>query len=129
MGSEHRWIEVSYDQFMITLDQAVKKDGYTHLCAITGLDEGAELGFIYHLSKPSGEMLNLHTRLSKDAGVLKSIREYFPGGVIYEKELVDLLGAKVEGLPEGVRYPLPDDWPSDQHPLRKDWDQGALDHA
>jgi membrane-bound hydrogenase subunit beta len=24
-------------------------------------------------------------------------------------------------LPEGFRYPLPDDWPANQYPLRKDW--------
>jgi len=34
---------------------------------------------------------------------------------------MDLFGAKVEGLPEGPRYPLPDDWPKNQFPLRKDW--------
>jgi Ni,Fe-hydrogenase III component G len=27
----------------------------------------------------------------------------------------------VEGLPAGNRYPLTDDWPADQFPLRKDW--------
>ena len=38
-----------------------------------------------------------------------------------ERELMDLLGAKVEGLPAGKRYPLSDDWPTDEYPLRKDW--------
>ena len=47
----------------------------------------------------------------------------FPAAHIYERELVDLLGAKVEGLPPGNRYPLPDDWPEVQYPLRKDWKQ------
>jgi Ni,Fe-hydrogenase III component G len=27
----------------------------------------------------------------------------------------------VTGLPEGSRYPLPDNWPEGQYPLRKDW--------
>jgi Ni,Fe-hydrogenase III component G len=45
----------------------------------------------------------------------------FVGAEIYERELVDLLGVKVEGLPSGNRYPLMDDWPKDQFPLRKDW--------
>jgi Ni,Fe-hydrogenase III component G len=40
---------------------------------------------------------------------------------------MDLLGIKVEGLPEGRRYPLPDNWPQGQYPLRKDWDPSVLD--
>ena len=40
---------------------------------------------------------------------------------IYERELVDLLGARVEGLVPGVRYPLPEGWPEGDHPLLKDW--------
>jgi Ni,Fe-hydrogenase III component G len=34
---------------------------------------------------------------------------------------MDLLGAQVEGLPAGRRYPLPEDWPQGEYPLRKDW--------
>ena len=67
------------------------------------------------------KILNLKTGVPKENPVLKTIIGYFRGAEIYERELVDLLGVKVEGLPEGKRYPLPDDWPLDQHPLRKDW--------
>ena len=28
---------------------------------------------------------------------------------------------KLRGLPAGRRYPLPEDFPTDQYPLRKDW--------
>ena len=45
----------------------------------------------------------------------------YAGAQVYERELVDLFGAQVEGLPPGNRYPLTDDWPTDEHPLRKDW--------
>jgi Ni,Fe-hydrogenase III component G len=38
-----------------------------------------------------------------------------------------MLGVNVEGLPEGKRYPLPDDWPDGQYPLRKDWNKKMLD--
>ena len=34
---------------------------------------------------------------------------------------MDLLGIKVNGLAEGQRYPLPEDWPKGDYPLRKDW--------
>jgi Ni,Fe-hydrogenase III component G len=35
--------------------------------------------------------------------------------------MFDLLGIEFEGLSAGNRYPLPDDWPAGDHPLRKNW--------
>ena len=34
---------------------------------------------------------------------------------------------QVQGLPPGNRYPLPDDWPQGQYPLRKDWNVSMLE--
>lgn len=95
--------------------------GFTSLCTITGLDEGATLGFIYHMARTDGITFSLKISAPKEAPVIQTMIKYFPSSDIYERELIDLLGAQVEGLPEGVRYPLPDDWPKDDHPLRKDW--------
>jgi membrane-bound hydrogenase subunit beta len=115
------WAQTPYAEFRGILDYACDRLEFVHLCTITGLDEGENLAFIYHLAREDGVALCLKTAVPKAAPVLKSISDRFPGGVIYERELVDLLGAKVDGLPPGNRYPLPDDWPEGQHPLRKDW--------
>ncbi len=96
------------------------------LCTITGLDEGATLGVIYHLARESGVVLNLSTSVPKEQPALETVTDYFPAAAMYERELVDLLGFQVQGLPEGPRYPLPDDWPAGVHPLRKDWKPDAL---
>jgi NADH:ubiquinone oxidoreductase subunit C len=87
---------------------------------ITGLDAGADLEFIYHLARSRGVIANVKTRCPKGES-FRTITGVFPGGAIYERELIDLFGAKIEGLPEGSRYPLPDNWPKDEHPLLKDW--------
>lgn len=102
---------------------------FTILCAITGLDLGATLGVVYHLARPSGIVLNLATALPKEKPVLQSVTARFPAAACYERELVDLLGFQVQGLPEGPRYPLPDNWPAGQHPLRKDWTPESLPGA
>jgi Ni,Fe-hydrogenase III component G len=108
--------------FPALLEFAARGLGFVQLCTITGLDEGDRLGFIYHLTQPeSGIILNLKTAVPKNNPVLKSVTPYFPNAEIYERELVDLFGAKVEGLPAGNRYPLTDDWPQGEYPLRKDW--------
>jgi Ni,Fe-hydrogenase III component G len=121
------WVEVEYGKFSGLIDFAVKKLELAHLCTITGLDEGEKLSFIYHLSDRSGNMLNIKTGVLKDKESIRSISPLFPGGAIYEREMVDLFGAKVEGIPEGPHYPLPDDWPEGEHPLRKNWDASVLD--
>ena len=120
------WLETDPGKFAEIFDYAVKQAGFTFLCTITGLDEGADFGLIYHLSSDDGVMLNLKTKTPKEQPI-KTITGYFPSGAIYERELIDLLGIKVTGLPEGRHYPLPDDWPEGQHPLRKDWNIEMLD--
>ncbi|MFH0764310.1 MAG: NADH-quinone oxidoreductase subunit C [Candidatus Omnitrophota bacterium] len=107
------------------LAYALKNLGFLHLLSITGLDEQDNLSFIYHLSQDSGVVLNLKTSVSKNHPVIKTITKYFSGADIYERELMDLFGAEVEGLPAGNRYPLADDWPAGQFPLRKDWKQAG----
>lgn len=98
--------------------------GFGHLISITGSDDQAVLGFMYHLAQDSGIVLNIKRSVSKDNPVIRSVTPYFPGADIYERELVDLFGARVEGLSEGNRYPLTDEWPKGQYPLRKDWKAG-----
>ncbi|MFA5143084.1 MAG: NADH-quinone oxidoreductase subunit C [Candidatus Omnitrophota bacterium] len=113
--------EVPLDSFKDIFEYAVQKLGFVILSTITGLDEGAALGFIYHVGREDGIMLNIKVKADRVNPVIKTITGYFPAADIYERELMDLLGAKVQGLPEGKRYPLSDDWPPGEYPLRKDW--------
>jgi Ni,Fe-hydrogenase III component G len=113
--------EVSQDKFFEVFDFLVKDLQFTHLCAITGLDEGQFLSFIYHITTENGIVINLKISVPKENPVIKTVMPYFPCAEVYERELIDLLGAVVDSLPPGNRYPLPDTWPRDEFPLRKDW--------
>jgi len=121
------WVEVPQDKFFDVFDWAVMKAGFSILGTITGLDEGTEIGLLYFIASPDGKVLGLKTKIAKDKGRMKSITGYFPSGAIYEREIIDLLGAEFEGLPKGLSYPLPDGWPQGQYPLRKDWDASVLE--
>jgi len=114
------WVEVDQERFAEVFGFLVKGLDFSNLCTITGLDEGTDLGFIYHLTRNGGLMVNVKTRCPKGES-MKTVTPHFPGAGIYEREMEDLLGARIEGLPEGSRYPLPDDWPEGEHPLLKDW--------
>ena len=117
------YVDVDYPRFAEVFDHAIYRLGFTMLCTITGLDEGERFGAIYHLADKDGIVLNVKTTVPREKPVIHTVMNRFPAAEIYERELIDLLGFQVEDLPDGKRYPLPDDWPAGQYPLRKDWKQ------
>jgi membrane-bound hydrogenase subunit beta len=115
------WATVPMSELHPVVIYAKDELGFNMMCTITGTDEGAELGLLYHLAHDNGVVLTLVTRAPKDGPGPDTITPYFPLAELYEREVIDLLGARIQGLPEGNRYPLPDAWPEGQYPLRKDW--------
>jgi len=115
------WATVPMTELHAVLILAKEQLGFDQLCTITGTDEGTELGLLYHLACDNGIVLTLVTTAPKDGPGPETVTPYFPLAELYEREVIDLLGARIGGLPEGNRYPLPDAWPEGQYPLRKDW--------
>ena len=108
---------------LLEIIQSVRNDlGFDSLCTMTGQDEGEQLSLMYHLCHPNGVVLTLKLFTPKANPVVSTVSQLFPSAVLYEREAKDLLGFEFEGLTtEGSRYPLVDDWPEGQYPLRKDW--------
>lgn len=101
--------------------------GFLKAHHVVGTDEGADLGFIYLLSNADGIILALKEKAPKADPKINSMTKIYPCLELHERELVDLFGAQVEGLPEGPSYPLPDGWPKGSYPLRKDWNPSYFD--
>lgn len=111
-------ITANFDE---VFDYAVSELEFSIMLTISGLDEGDRITFAYHIARTDGNILTIKRSAPKSDPVIKTITPKFFSADIYERELVDLLGVRVEGLPAGNRYPLPDDWPKGEYPLRKDW--------
>lgn len=100
---------------------------FTRGMHVIGTDEGGDLGFSYLLTGESGVILVLRAKAPKADPRIHSLTGLYPAMLLHERELADLFGAVVEDLPAGQSYPLPDDWPAGQYPMRKEWDPRYFD--
>lgn len=101
--------------------QALKEWGIVNLGTITGLDLGEQFGIIYHFYDSKGLIFNLKVYIPRNEPKVPTLIGLFPGVFLYEREIMDLFGIQVEGTPMVRKYPVPEDWPDGQYPMRKDW--------
>ena len=114
------WLEIPAVRLTGLMEFMKTEMGYNHLATITGFDGGENLGGNYHLTDTHG-IITARVTTPRANPHLPTVTGVFPGAEPYERELADLFGIKIDGLKPGRRYPLPDDFPTDQYPLRKDW--------
>jgi NADH-quinone oxidoreductase subunit D len=110
-----------------------------YLTAITGLDfdasaaqaapaeqkqtapgNGHTLGVLYHFCH-NASVLTLRVKLPRENPKVPSLSGILPVAVLFERELSEVLGVEVEGIPDTSRMFLSDDWPAGVYPLRKDF--------
>ncbi len=64
--------------------------------------------------------LALRTKVDPTDPSIESITSLIPGAAWTEREMRDMLGIEPIGHPDPRRLILPDDWPANLHPLRRD---------
>lgn len=90
-----------------------------HICDITGIDLGQTISLTYRFDcRPV--LLNLKIELPKENPKIMTITDIFPGATLFERDVMEMLGVKVDGHPDPRRLFLPDDWPEGVYPLRKE---------
>jgi membrane-bound hydrogenase subunit beta len=94
--------------------------GCAYLATISGVDKGENFEIVYHFANQSA-CISLRTLTPRASPHIPSICPEIPGAILYERELQDMFGLVVDGIPDSRPLVLPDDWPADNYPLRKDW--------
>jgi len=89
-----------------------------HLSTITGYDNGREIEILYHFVA-DGVSLTVRAAVPKDVNRIDTITPVVPAAVLYEREVMDLLGVTMVGHPDPRRLLLPEDWPEGDYPLRR----------
>jgi len=115
------WLTCPRSSFIELLAFIHDELDFSQLCTVTGMDTGEEFQLIYHLAHDGGIVINARVNAPHDDPTFETATDIFKGGVLYELEARNLLGLKIQGIPDDIRYPLPDNWPEGQYPQRKDW--------
>jgi NADH:ubiquinone oxidoreductase subunit C len=93
------------------------------LVTMSSVDNGRTFDLIYHLIGPHRTIVSIGTELPRDKPEIQSMSDYLLPAGIYERQIHDLLGIYFNGHPDLKKLILNEDWPADEHPLRKDWKQ------
>jgi formate hydrogenlyase subunit 5 len=97
----------------------LKTDNDAGIAAISGLDLGEKIGLMYHI-RTNGAIVTIRTEVPKENPKISSITDIIPGASFHEREVADLFGVVFQGHPNPARLILPEDWPENLYPLRKD---------
>ncbi len=97
----------------------LKADDDVGISAISGLDLGEKIGLMYHI-RINGVIVTIRTEVPKENPKISSITDIIRGASFHEREVADLFGVVFQGHPNLARLVLPEDWPENLHPLRKD---------
>ncbi len=125
---------------LIPAVKAIHASHWGYLAAITGLDpatpakpapagqtavaEGT-LQALYHFCA-GAIIVTLRTHTSRADARLTSICGVIPAASLFERELSEMFGITLTGLPHPDRLLLPDEWPDGVYPLRKDFDPAQI---
>ena len=123
------WAEVPREKFIEVLGFLHDELKFTSLCTVAGLDMDDHFQLIYYLTENGNEaggiVFCLKENEPKTDPVFDTATDLYRGGTLYELEARNLFGLTFRGIPDDIRYPLPDHWPEGQYPLRKEWNQSA----
>ncbi len=94
--------------------------GFTHLVTISGVDKGDVFEILYHFANAHA-CLSVRTEIPRSEPRIPTLTSIIPGAILYEREIQEMFGIVVEGIPDPRRLLISDDWPAENFPLRKDW--------
>jgi Ni,Fe-hydrogenase III component G len=114
------FLKVAVENLLEAVRQLKEEQGFTHLSTISGVDLGKSFEILYHFANNFCSF-TLRTEIPRENPLLPSICALIPGAILYEREIQDMFGIKVENIPDSRPLLLPDDWPAGNYPLRKDW--------
>jgi len=112
-------IVTSNGSYRDVIKAMAEADEKTAISAISGLDLGQNLGLLYHF-RTSNAFITVRAEVPKENPKIATIVDLIPGATFHELEVADLFGVVFEGNNLSGHFVLPENWPENVYPLRKD---------
>ena len=118
------WVDVKREGLRPAVEKLISIH-FPHFVVIAAEDRGEEIVLpyvfrLYHGKRHAEVMVTVSVHLPKAEPTVPSICDLIPGILISEREKQEMMGVVVEGIPDGRRMFLPDDFPEGVYPWRKD---------
>lgn len=115
------FITVDRDHYRAALE-VLREAGFDHLITITGVDAGDHFEVIAHVGRTL--VVSVRAVVPRSDARIPSLIDLYKGAEFYERETWEMLGIFFEGNPRLTRTFLPENWPKNVYPLRKDYEGG-----
>jgi Ni,Fe-hydrogenase III component G len=96
----------------------------------SAVDTRTHIEILYHFSLEDINLLvSLRVKLDRKRPSIDSLAPVFKGANWIEREMHEIMGIDFKGHPDLRRLLLPEEWPENVHPLRRDyteWDEKAI---
>jgi Ni,Fe-hydrogenase III component G len=118
------WVDVKREGLRPAVEKLIAIH-FPHFVVIAAEDRGEEIVLpyvfrLYHGKRHAEVLVTVSVHLPKAEPTVPSICDLVPGVLISEREKQEMMGVVVEGIPDGRRMFLPDDFPEGVYPWRKD---------
>ena len=118
------WVDVKREGLRPAIEKLIAIH-FPHFVVIAAEDRGDEIVLpyvfrLYHGKRHAEVMVTVSVHLPKAEPTVPSICDLIPGVLISEREKQEMMGVVVEGIPDGRRTFLPEDFPEGVYPWRKD---------
>jgi membrane-bound hydrogenase subunit beta len=119
------WLDVKRDGFRSAILHVYRLQEHPHFTVISPVDRGDNVELLYHFSLFFGEhhkaiALVIRITLPKTDLTIPTITDIIPGAIFSEREVQEMMGVTVTGIPDDRRLFIPDDFPQGVYPWRRD---------
>ena len=98
------------------------KDLKARFVIASGVDTREHIEILYHFAFDKlNKIISLRTRLDRKNPEIESLTSIIRGAEWIEREIHELLGVNFRNHPNLKKLLLPDDWPKNKYPLRRDY--------
>lgn len=115
-------------QELINIVTVLRVQRLGYLAAITGLDPGSgaeHIEVLYHFCAGQA-VITLRVPVPRSTPVVPTLSTIIPVAEAFERELQEMFGLTVSGLSCPEHLYLPDEWPGEVYPMRKDFDPAMV---